>query len=170
MKTTKYDMTFKTSIKLSDKKLQKILQFYLIECPVEGVSFKGKSFKEYGYADRNSFGRLKKQLLDSATSSLAKNYFPSLKSELENNIKECSLKECSEEYCVFLKSDEKSVMRSLFSAIRNALAHGRFSIKTYKNTHIYCFSNYKKYEKARIVLYEDTLLTWIKIIKNEGVI
>ena len=66
MKTTKYDMTFKTSIKLSDKKLQKILQFYLIECPVEGDSFKVKSFKEYGYAGRNSVGRLKKQLLDSA--------------------------------------------------------------------------------------------------------
>ena len=55
----------------------------------------------------------------------------------------------------------------MFSAIRNAFAHGSFNVKSYNRTRIFFFSNYKEYEKARIVLHEATLLSWIRIIKNE---
>ena len=91
---------------------------------------------------------------------------PSNKNELVANFKKSERITYPDEYCVFLKTDEKSVIKSLFSAIRNSFAHGSFNVKSYKGTRIYYFSNYKDYEKARMVLYEETLLLWIKIIKR----
>lgn len=71
-----------------------------------------------------------------------------------------------DEYCVFLKNGEKSVMNSLYKAIRNAFAHGSFNVKSYNGVRIYFLLNYKKYKKAQIVLQEQTLLSWINIIQR----
>ena len=94
------------------------------------------------------------------------NYYPCSKDELNAKFQEVS-KICPiDEYCVFLKNSEDTVMQSFFSAIRNALAHGSFTVKSYKNTRIYFFANYHNYLKAEIVLHERTLLSWIDIVKN----
>lgn len=162
----KYDQSYEHPKNLSNRNLQKIIQFYLLECPVEGKSHRGKTFSEYGYIGAPSFSKLKKKLLDSATPSLRDNYFPCKKEELHDSFAKCEKISYPNEYCSFLKSDEKSVLRSMFSAIRNALAHGSFNVKSYKGTPIFFFSNFKDYEKARIILYETTLLEWIRIIKN----
>lgn len=161
----KYDRSYKSPKSLSNSNLQKIVQFYLIECPVEGKSFKGKTFQEYGYCGSLAFSKLKTKLLDAATKSLKSNYYPCKKEELLSYFEKCETIFSPDEYCVFLKSDEKSVVRSMFSAIRNALAHGSFNVKSYNKTRIYFFSNQKEYEKARIILHETTLLSWISIIK-----
>ena len=76
-----------------------------------------------------------------------------------------------EEYCIFLKHDEKTVMQSLFSAIRNSFAHGSLAIQSYKDGNgnsvkIYFFCNYNEYLKAEIILQEQTLLNLIDIIKS----
>lgn len=163
----KYDQSYKYPTNLSNRNLQKIIQFYLLECPVEGKSHRGKTFREYGYIGASSFSKLKNKLIDSATPSLRQNYFPCKKEELNDSFKKCEKIYYPNEYCSFLKSDEKSVLRSMFSAIRNAFAHGSFNVKSYNRTRIFFFSNYKEYEKARIVLHEATLLSWIRIIKNE---
>ena len=92
---------------------------------------------------------------------------PSSKNELPDKLKKCEKICYPDEYCVFLKKNKSSVLRSLFSAIRNSFAHGSFNVKTYNKHRIYYFSNhYKGCEKARIVLHEDTLMSWIKIIKK----
>ena len=163
----KYDQSYKQPQSLSNSNLQKIIQFYLLECPVEGKSRRGKTFQEYGYKGSASFSRLKNKLLESATKSLRRNYYPCKKDELSDCFKKCEQVVFPDEYCAFLKSDEKSIVRSMFSAIRNALAHGSFNVKSYNGKRIYYFSNYKGYEKARIVLYENTLLSWIKTIKEQ---
>ena len=168
MKSTAYCTDFIEPSSISNKNLQRIFQFYLLECPVEGKSWRGKSFKQLGYIGVCSFSKLKKQLLQSATPSLEKNYMPSKKEELPSNFKKCEDITYPDEYCAFLKSDEKAVISSLFSAIRNALAHGSFNVKSYKRTRIYYFYNCDKYEKAKIVLHENTLLSWIDIIKKES--
>lgn len=160
----KYDRNFKQPKSLSNQNLQKIIRFYLLECPVEGKSRRGKTFQEYGFRGSSSFSRLKAALLNSATTSLRKHYYPCKKEELSASFELCDVLGYPDEYCVFLKSDEKSVVRSMFSAIRNALAHGSFNVNSYKGTRVYFFSNYKDYEKARIVLHETTLLSWISII------
>lgn len=162
----KYDRSYKQPKSLSNSDLQKIIRFYLLECPVEGKSRRGKTFQEYGYIGSSSFSRLKARLLNSATTSLRNNYYPCKKEALSMYFELCDSIGYPDEYCVFLKSDEKSVVRSMFSAIRNALAHGSFNVKSYKGTRIYFFSNYKDFEKARIILHEATLLSWISIIKS----
>lgn len=166
MKNFKYNTNFKEPKNISNNNLQKIIQFYLFECPVEGKSHRGKTFKEYGYIGSKAFGVLKSKLLNAATPSLSKNYMPSQKDQLPDNFKKCEKITYPDEYCVFIKNDKNGVISSLFSAIRNSFAHGSFNVKAYNKTRIYYFSNYKQYEKARIVLYEDTLLSWINIIKH----
>lgn len=166
VKKIKYSTSFEEPKKISNKKLQAIIQFYLLECPVKGVSQRGKTFEELGYIGPKSFNTLKKSLLKAATPSLLRNYIPCKQGELSSGIKQCEAITFPDEYCVFLRSDEKSVIRSLFSAIRNALAHGSFNVKSYNRKRVYFFSNFKGYEKARIVLYEETLLSWIKIIRH----
>lgn len=165
MKITKYETSFNKPKTIRNSNLLKILQFYLFECPAKGKSHRGKTFNELGYIGSLSFSKLKKELMSVATPSLAKNYMPSKKEELQYNLKKCETIYYPDEYCIFLINSEGAI-DSLFSSIRNALAHGSFNVKSYNKVRIYYFSNYKGYEKARIVLHEDTLLSWIKIITH----
>ena len=71
-----------------------------------------------------------------------------------------------QEYSVFLKHDSNRVMESLYSAIRNALAHGSFLMKKRKEINMYFFANYDGYLKAMIQLREGTLLNWIDIFNS----
>ena len=57
-------------------------------------------------------------------------------------------------------------MESLYSAIRNALAHGSFLMKKRRGTNMYFFANYDGYLKAVIQLKEETLLNWISLFQS----
>lgn len=164
-----YKKTFDNKISFNSRNFQKILEFYMFNCPVEGTSFRGVGFLEHGWKGPKQFSALKKELLKAASTSLSSHYHPCKKGELEKKFAEVSIVSPVDEYCVFLKNEENTVMQSLFSAIRNAFAHGSFSVREYtlkgNKTRIYFFSNYKNYLKAEIVLQETTLLNWIKIIK-----
>lgn len=163
---TSYAQSFDIPVSLSDRNLQKILLFYLINCPVEGKSFRGKTFQYYGFSGSPAFSGLKTALLNSATKSLKKNYKPCKKTEIEEAFKEVEKISPPDEYCVYFCSEEKTRMQSLFSAIRNAFAHGSFNYKTYQGVRIFFLLNHDKYKKAQIVLHEDTLLAWIDIIEK----
>ena len=167
-KKMKYVKTFDNDIKMGSNTFQKILSFYLFECPTPGTSRRGKTFEELGWKGAVQYAKLKKLLLDSASDSLKDNYYPCKKEELVDKFAVVETVSPTDEYCVFLKTDEKSVMQSLFSAIRNALAHGSFYAKKYGKTQIYFFSNYKDYLKAEIILQEATLIKWIDIIKGNS--
>lgn len=169
-KQAKYYKKFDRSYPITSRNFQKILMFYLFECPVPEKSIRAKTFNDFGWNGSNKFANLKKKMLDSATSSLRKNYHPCNKGEL--NAKFDIIKDVYpvDEYCVFLKHDEKTVIQSLFSAIRNAFAHGSFAVKSYDGIKIYFLSNYNKYLKAEIILQENTLLKWIDIVKSGYII
>lgn len=158
-----YYSRFDTPYNLSNRNLQRILDFYLMNCPVPGRSARGKTFREYGFVGTSSFSKLKRALLNASNGNLRKNYHPAKKEDLERRYTEVNTVSPPNEYCVFLVSE--SVMESLFAAIRNAFAHGSFNVKTYSGTRIYFLVNYKKYKKAQIVLQETTLLRWIDIIE-----
>ena len=166
---SKYKKTFDNKITFNRKAFQEILNFYLFCCPVEGTSFRSIGFDRYGWKGSVQFAQLKKALLEAAGSDLASNYYPCKKEELAGNFSKVAGIAPVNEYCVFLKNEENTVMQSLFSAIRNALAHGSFSIREYtsegKKTRVYFFLNYKNYKKAEIVLQEATLLEWIRIVQ-----
>lgn len=167
----KYYKKFDRKYPITDKNFQKILMFFLFECPTPNTSVRAKDFSQLGWKGASQFSNLKKRLLESATKSLRKHYYPCKKDELDDKFKLVSSVIPIEEYCVFLKHDEKTVMQSLFSAIRNAFAHGSFAIQTYKDesgckVRIYFFCNYNEYLKAELILQEQTLLNWIDIIKS----
>ena len=165
----KYKKSFDNKITFSSSNFQKILDFYLFRCPVEGTSSRGVGFDQYGWKGAKQFAHLKKALLKAANSDLASKYYPCKKDELAEKFEIVSNVAPVDEYCVFLRNEEDTVMQSLFSAIRNAFAHGSFSVRTYtsqgKKIKVYFFSNYNKYLKAEIILQEQTLLEWIKIVE-----
>ncbi len=167
----KYIKTFDDTLQWKDKKFQDIVNFYLFECPVENVSQRGKSFKKYGVVGKVKFSELKKQMLNCASKGLKNNYYPCKKEELLKKYELVKSIGPVEEYCVFMKYDEKTVMQSLYSAIRNAIAHGSFSCRSYaingEKINMYFFLNYNKYKKAEIVLREKTLLSWIELLRKE---
>ena len=71
-----YRTSFDGKVPLSNPSLQKIVQFFLFECPVNGVSCRGKKFKELGWSGNKSFAKLKKELLSVAGSTVKGNYHP----------------------------------------------------------------------------------------------
>lgn len=71
---------------------------------------------------------------------------------------------------MFTNNKNRNVFSILYS-IRNSFAHGSFNIKTINNRKVYFLDACKESKtsinrKARIVLYEKTLLDWIKLIKD----
>lgn len=153
-------------INLKNKNFQNILNFYLFHCPTPGKSVRAKTFEQLGWKGSHQFAQLRRSLLKVATKNLKNNYHPCKKDELGVEYKKVSNTAPPEEYCIFLKHDKDTVMQSLFSAIRNALAHGSFNIKSCKKVRVYSFVNFDEYKKAEIVLNENTLLEWIKIVER----
>lgn len=129
--SSKYKRTFDNKIAMNSSTFQKILDFYLFRCPVKGTSFRGVPFSEHGWNGTKQFAKLKKLLLSSSSADLASNYYPCKKEELSDKFNKVSVVSPVNEYCVFLKNEENTVMQSLFSAIRNAFAHGSFSVREY---------------------------------------
>ena len=163
---SRYHQQFDTPSSISNNNLQKIINFYVLECPVPEKSARGKKFDELGFVGSLAFNRLKKEMINAGTKSLKKYYIPCKQDGLESTFKKVEIVSPPDEYCVFLKYDEDTVMQSLFSAIRNAFAHGSFNVKSYHGVRIYFLVNYKKYKKAQIVLQEKTLLSWIKLVQS----
>ena len=166
MQKAEYYKHFDKPSTITDRRLLRILDFYLFNCPVDGVSFRGKKFSDYGFKGNTAFSSLKKQLLKDASPSLSNNYKPCKKSELNNAYSSIEGVSPPDEYCVFLKNDERRVMHSLFAAIRNSFAHGSYNVKSYSGIRIYFLINFKNYKKAQIVLQEDTLLRWIETVSS----
>ena len=156
---------FKEGIPLTSRKFHRILDFYLFHCPVDGTSARATTFEQQGWKG-TLFSTLKREMLARASASLKSNYYPCTKAELEEKYVVVESLNSTDEYCVFLKHDSNRVMESLYSAIRNALAHGSFLMKKRRGTNMYFFANYDGYLKAVIQLKEETLLNWISLFQS----
>lgn len=152
----------KHKIACNNKNFNAILSFYLFECPVPDKSYRGNVFEQFGWKG-NNYKTLKSKMIKAAC-DLKGHYYPCKKDELQ--LKFSELEKTSSEYCVFFKYDERKVIPSLFTAIRNALAHGSFDRRRYHKETFYFFANYYGFYKAKIVLREKTLLKWIDIVKK----
>lgn len=161
-----YVKDFSSSIPLTNKKFQKILQFYLFECPVAGVSVKGVDFDAYGIR-KKGFEKLKKKMFCKATPSFRNNYKACTSNrELSAYLEKCKNLSPPDEYCVFFKN-KGTVMESLYYSIRNAFAHGGFCIMQYSKERIYILqNNHNDTIKAEMALHEETLLSWIGCVRD----
>lgn len=75
--------------------------------------------------------------------------------------------DCSFEFAVHTVKEGLNKTEALFYLIRNGFAHGGFRICKYKGETFYAFeSNDKGKLKGRAVLKEETLLSWIDVLKG----
>lgn len=140
------------SIPLSRKNFQKILRFYLFECPVQynngkTVSARGKTFKKR---------KLNGNALNSLIAAMRRSSNISI-----NTVKDTPIApEGKTEYLIVRERYDMSIVNAYFYSVRNALAHGSFS---YEKNH-YIFENWHKGKlKAIGRIKEDTLIEWIKL-------
>lgn len=163
-----------TDIPLRDKTFCKIVNFYLFHCPCEirtsnghfaKVSHQGVTFREkgwvYGYVStltscmkKGSSNRLVYNCLDTNCNI----------EEKTRKIEETTfLSDKHFEMITILKHPNMNIPSSIFYYIRNAFAHGTFSVVTVQNNKIYYFESAKNGKvKAQLRLRQETLLEWIK--------
>ena len=155
---------FTSEYNFKDENFSKIYKFFVIECPCEDVSVRGKSFKKIG-CNMNSLNNALKK----GTSFLEENWIRVNNSDIEQTIKEKNIYEKVNmplEIAIHTNRD-KSKTKGLFYSIRCAFAHGAFSIHKCDGEQYYFLENkYKGKLKGRIVVKEQSLLSWIEIVKS----
>lgn len=159
--------TFNDKITYGSRSFQKIIDFYLFHSPVESQTARGVLFRDFGWSDA-SFHTLKALMMDAASDQLRKRYKACKTNELEGCFEQFGLSVAKPdliETAVFLADNDRTVMRSLYRAIRHAFAHGSFKFSTKNKVKYYYLENFDGYCKARLILREDTLLKWIDVIK-----
>lgn len=144
---------------------EKIFRFYVIETPVEGVSKRGKSFKQLGWDMRKLNTQLKKEI------PILKNcWIETTIKDMSKNLKEHKIEDkFNPANEIFIHIDNKDgKTKSLFYAIRCSFAHGDFSIHRSGKENVYVLQNEDKGSlKARIVVKESTLLKMIEIVNRK---
>lgn len=158
---------FDSKYSFGDENFARIYRFYVIETPVEGVSVRGTTFKEKKVSMNSFCNVLKKKtpflkdywistpIKDMVDICKKNNIYESVTSNKEIVIHTNNSLHCSG------KTD------SLFYAIRCALAHGSFSIRKCKGEKYYLLENCDKGKlKARMIIKETTLLTWINEVNK----
>lgn len=169
-------------IPLSSKRFQRIIQFYLFECPVRtyertkkpeliktedqpdpkySYEFKKVSKRGITFADRNLDGA---RLNSFRAAMLRVTDVKLIAVKTIQDVVAVAEKE-SGEYIVIKKNDENvSITEGYFYCIRNAFAHGDFDVKG----STYTFKNETKGTiKGLARLKEDSLLAWIDLAEMD---
>ena len=165
--TKTYQELIETESKIDwdSKEFWDIVRFYLLKCPTVNtnnvrICNRGKSLEDYGWSDESRVDSLRNALIESSYSLDGLTEWD--KGYVNLNINKISP---PKEYSVF-KTGLKA--KFLLKNIRDSLAHGRYHVIEHEGKKIYIFKNInitKKEQNAEIVLYEETLLNWIKVIK-----
>lgn len=163
--------TFTQRVKLRGKdNLAKLLQFYLWETPVSGVSNKGKSFKEYGWEESN-YATLHARMrrVSGFPNPKRPDWIVAAVKDVEAELAALGRLDdykCSFEFAVHNQKDGHNKTEALFYLIRNAFAHGGFRINEYEGQRFYVFENRHDGKiKGRAIFQEKTLLSWIDIVR-----
>lgn len=166
-----------TDIPLEDKAFREIINFYLFHCPSEiRQSKKKKSY--YSRVSNQGVTLRKKSWIEGFVSTLT--YFMKkgssnkliynrfntncdIAKETKNIEKTSTLADKHFEMITISKRSDMNIPSSIFYYIRNAFAHGSFSVIAANNTKIYYLeSSNKGIVKAQLRLRQETLLEWIK--------
>lgn len=173
-----------SAISYTNDEFKTIISFFLLEAPIEKEKTDGsknqKSLKDYEWYGNPKLSNLERELLKSSDIPM----FCFIKSDsINETLKQMLLFDniCTEHPRAVLKLNYKvtvyesgqtelqtteSRMECLFRHIRNALAHN--CIYSFENGNILLEDiETNKSISARILIKKDTLLEWIKIIKNE---
>ena len=151
-----------------NENLQKLVQFYVWETPVPGVSIRGKSFKELGWC-RGGFNTLHAMMRKSSGFS-SKKWVGVPCKEIKGKLREFNRLDsydCSFEFAVHTIKDGFNKTEALFYFVRNSFAHGGFKTSKYRGTTYYVFENRQGDQlKGRAVICESSLLDWAEIVRK----
>ncbi len=164
-----------SAIPYADNKFRRILDFYLFQCPSEikkyvkktktttylRVSNRGKTLRQRGWTG-GYLNTLLAAMKNTASGQLTYRHFSSktdILAEVQSIEKNTTLSDKNFEMIVMEERSDMALTDAIFYYIRNAFAHGSFSV----NNKIYSFESAKDEKtKAVIRLREATLLQWIK--------
>lgn len=167
---------------LKDENFQRILDFFLFHCPseIEKVN-KKKGTKTYSKVSKRAetlrtkgwTGGYLNTLLASMkhTSSGQLEYYTfnaavEIEKEVKALEKDTSMRDKHFEMIVFMERSDMSKTSAIFYYIKNAFAHGSFSIINTNGKKVYYLESDKDgIVKAQIRLREETLLNWIKTFR-----
>ena len=170
-----------SKIPYQDDNFQKILDFYLFGCPMRlpgkkdgQVSQHGKIFEERKIQKgslKTLYALLKKHTASASIDceGIKLNASERARSEdrIIQHINASQKSDTQFESLIFVVNPEIGVTKSIFYSIRNALAHGSFSVSGTGEKRTYCLENRKDgVLKARIRLREKTLLNWIELVEK----
>ena len=168
-------------IPLDNENFQTILRFYLFECPVTTESkVKGKKVKKHisarGVAlERQGWSGKTLNTLLSAMKRKASSGLKYIIVEASNDVQSIVKSEESTsnqsdlefEMVIFKENTVMGKTKSIFYMIRNALAHGSFSVVETDSGCVYYFQSDKDGDvKGQLRLKEKTLLAWIKLVQT----
>lgn len=165
-----------TKIPLGDTNFQKIIDFYLFNCPViyrqkkgkvifyKSVSEKARNFIDQGWVNH----MLPTLLSEMKRSSNNLKYYSLLNDQNPADVLDRSVKEdARNEVVAFLKRDDMGDTYAIFYGIRNAFAHGSFSVVKNNGETIYFLQSKKDTSvKTAMKLNEKTLLRWIELFNS----
>nr|MBQ6241781.1 hypothetical protein [Lachnospiraceae bacterium] len=156
--------SFDTNYSFSNKNFAKIYQFYVVETPVENTSMRGKTFNSRSCNVLKLYHELIKK-----SPFLKDHWHVSTIAEMPVMIKERGLEDTPDYRieCVIHTNNKNSITVSLFYSIRCALAHGAFETRRHDGIKYYLLENRdKNVIKGRMVVKENTLLDWIRIVES----
>lgn len=147
-----------------------IVDFYLLRTPAKRTSFKtgqdGKKIYQYSKVSHRGktfrdIGIIGNDLIKFRKKMQTTSYDKKLTFEFVETFIDFSEKDG--EFSVILKNSNMSQTDSIFYCIRNALAHGSFSVEN----QWYKFENENKGKlKGKMKLHETTLLKWIELFND----
>lgn len=157
-----------------DNNFRKIFDFFVIKTPVEGVSYKGISFKKRNFKNANEvLNKMKKQFLNLFLCFENIEEGEDIEEKLKMNGITNNLMRPFE-FSIFKLHDKLNITNSFFYYIRCALAHGSFCIHEYENIKYYYFENTHKEKwkhkptlNARMIIKEETLLGIIELCNSK---
>lgn len=160
-------------------RFQKIMRFFVIDSPVNGLSIRKKDLNSYGWSKPwNKEFYLNKQLKELSTNEkliFSAHTYADMEEALTKAevIKNFPNDTSIEKIVIYNNKNNQFI--STFYHIRNSIAHGRFNVIFNKTSEdwIFIFEDGMKNPKngkfkvsARMILKCSTLLSWIELIKG----
>lgn len=161
--------TFKAPVSLAgNQTLARLVQFYVWETPVPGVSQKGRTFRELGWTGYY-FATLQTEMR-SSSSLKRENWIGCSPAIIDSELKKIDRHESfdgSFEFAVHSIKSGFNKTEALFYLIRNGFAHGGFRVCSYQGEKYLAFESRDRGAlKGRAVLKQTTLLSWMKLVKK----
>ena len=174
----KWKWSEKKEIPYFDNNFIKIFIFFLLECPIKGISKRNKTFEECKINQSSFVSKLKKEI------PYLKNNWETFDAKKSSDflaqkdvLKDITFSHCFAYHSNYQKNESNSKepvrtkLKGFFYCIRCAFAHGDFNIRTYNGKKYYQFQNSEEKSdleviKGRIIMDEESLLKIIGLFKN----